>query len=283
MSRPTGRPQVCIRCRQLIGVNPTTCPYCGTRQNSAGGAVFKLMKEDLVEALIIITVAVYVLHLGLTFLVDRDALFNPASFFDIGGPSPRVAILAGGTWGGAMQMGQVWTLVSASFVHLSLLHIGFNMMWLSSLGRVATALWGTPRFLVVFTLTGIGGFALSNLAWGGPTAGASCALFGLMGALGTFGYRRGGTVGDQIKANMVRWVVLATLLSFGIGGVNHHGHAGGLFVGIALGFWLPKVEHAPTTPLVEWAGLGCILVNLGSIAAALLTWFALSSQFVGGA
>ncbi|HCH63169.1 MAG TPA: hypothetical protein DFR83_10215, partial [Deltaproteobacteria bacterium] len=204
MSNPSGRPQVCIRCKKLIGVDAARCPYCGTKQRSAGGVVHRLMAEDLVEAVIIVCVAVYLLHLGLTFLVDRDFLLNPASFFDIGGPSTRVAMLAGATWASDLQEGRVWTLVTASFVHLSLLHIGFNMMWLSSLGRAATQLWGTARFIIVFTLTGIGGFLLSNLLWGGPTAGASCALFGLMGALATFGYRRGGTIGEQIKSSMVR-------------------------------------------------------------------------------
>lgn len=276
-----GRPQVCIRCKQLIGVDADRCPYCGTRQRSTGGLLHKMMSEDLVEALVVVSVAVYLLHLGLTFLVDRDTLFNPPSFFDIGGPSTRVAMLCGATWANDMAAGRWWTLVTASFVHLSLLHIGFNMMWLSSLGRVATHLWGTARFLIVFTATGIGGFLASNLLWGGPTAGASCALFGLMGALATFGFRRGGTVGEQIKASMVRWVVLATLISFGMGGVNHYGHAGGLFTGIALGFWLPRREHTPSSPALEWAAFACVLVTVLCLGAALLTWFTFSPAVFG--
>jgi rhomboid protease GluP len=281
MSNAPSRPALCIRCKKLIGANVSICPHCGTRQKSASSLVHKVLAEDLVEALIILCVAVYLLQVGLTFLVDRDSLFQPASFFDIGGPSSRVVMLTGLTSRSHLLLGQFWTLVTASFVHLSLLHIGFNMMWLSGLGRTATHFWGTARFLLVFTLTGIGGFLLSNVAWGGPTAGASCSLFGLMGALATFGYRRGGTVGQQIKSSMVRWVVLATLISFGIGGVNHYGHGGGLITGIALGFWLPARENEPTSPVTEWAAIACIVGTAICLGMSLLFWFYASPMVFG--
>ncbi len=281
MSKAPGRPALCIRCKKLIGADVDVCPYCGTRQRSASGLVHKILGEDLVEPIIILCVAVYLNHVGLTFLVDRDSLFSPASFFDIGGPSTRVVMLTGLTSVYHLQSGQFWTLVTASFVHLSLLHIGFNMMWLHGLGRTATHFWGTARFLLVFSLTGIGGFLLSNFAWGGPTAGASCSLFGLMGALATFGYRRGGTVGQQIKSSMVRWVVLATLISFGIGGVNHYGHGGGLITGIALGFWLPDRENRPASPPTEWAAMACIVGTVACLAISLAVWFIASPEVFG--
>ena len=284
MASPPPRPTLCTNCRKLVAADDTVCPHCGARRPGlfgAGPLVQRILGEDIVEATTIVCVAVYLLHLGLTFIVDRDALFQPASFFDIGGPSGRVAMLAGGTWGPDLAAGRLWTLVTASFVHLSLLHIGFNMMWLQSLGRAASELWGTARFVVVFTLTGIGGFLLSHLAWGGPTAGASCALFGLMGALATFGYRRGGVAGARIKDQMVRWVVLATLISFGVGGINHWGHAGGLATGVALGFWIPSRETRVAPRWVELSAIGLIVLNIGSLGLALVTWFTRSPAVFG--
>ncbi len=281
MASGRSKPGLCVRCKKLVGANARVCPHCGTKQRAVGSLVNRIMAEDLVEALIIVSVAVYLLHLGLTFIVDRDALFNPSSFFAIGGPSGRVAMLAGGTMGGDLATGHLWTLITASFVHLSLMHIGFNMMWLSGLGRLATEVWGTARFIIVFTLTGIGGFLLSHLMWGGPTAGASCALFGLMGALATFGYRRGGPVGAAIKQQMIRWVVLATIIAFGVGGVNHYGHAGGLLTGIALGFWIPAFEQQQAPRWVELAAIACIVLTLVSLGAALVGWFVWSPLVFG--
>jgi rhomboid protease GluP len=281
MKNPPRQSTLCSNCRKLISTQDQICPHCGVRRPALYGPrswVRRLLTEDLVEAAVIICVAVYLLHLGLTFIVDREALFSPSSFFDIGGPSWRVSMLAGGTHGSDLTSGRPWTLITASFVHLNLLHIGFNMMWLMSLGRAASALWGTARFVIVFTLTGIGGFLLSNIMWGGPTAGASCALFGLMGSLATFGYRRGGTVGEQIKQSMVRWVVLAVLISFGIGGINHFGHAGGLFTGIALGFWVPRLETREAPRWVELAALACIAATVVSLGAVLVEWHLYSPE-----
>ena len=284
MSQQPPSSTLCTNCRKLIARTDSTCPHCGVRYPALfglGPAVQRILAEDLVEAFIIVCGAVFVLHLGLTFIVDRDVLLQPTSFFSIGAPSTRVVLLSGATWQPDLLAGRVWTLITASFVHLSILHIGFNLMWLGSLGRAATALWGTARFIIVFTLTGIGGFLLSNLVWGGPTAGASCALFGLMGALATFGYRRGGQVGEQIKQQMVRWVVLAVLISLGIGGVNHFGHAGGLFTGIALGFWIPRHETRTAPRWVDLAALACLALTVLSLGIALVGWFVRSPAIFG--
>ncbi len=274
MSTPRRTSTLCASCRKLISTEAATCPFCGARRPGAFGSdsrIRRLLAEDLVEATAIICAAVYVLHLGLTFLVDRAALTHPASFFDIGGPSGRVAMLAGGTGAFAMPH-RPWTLFTANFVHLSLLHIAFNMMWLLDLGRMASHLWGTARFVIVFTLTGVGGFLFSNGMSGVPTAGASCALFGLMGALAVWGYRIGGTAGEALKQRMVRWLIFCALIGFGMGGVNHWGHAGGVLVGLGLGAWIPT-RAATDTP--RWVALGaivCVVLNVLSLLAVLVEW-----------
>ena len=56
--------------------------------------------------------------------------------------------------GNAVSNGDWWRLVTAMFLHGSILHLGFNMLALYWLGTIIEQALGTPRFLLVYFVSG---------------------------------------------------------------------------------------------------------------------------------
>ena len=101
--------------------------------------------------------------------------------------------------GAAVSNGDWWRLVTAMFLHGSLLHLAFNMLALYWLGTIIEQSLGTPRFLLVYFVSGLAGSAgalwfSSALA---VTVGASGAIFGLIGALLILEYLSTGSLMGQ--------------------------------------------------------------------------------------
>ena len=106
---------------------------------------------------------------------------------------------------------------------------------------------------------GVSGFLLSNLWAGYPTIGASCAIFGLMGALIAYGRKRGGRFGQGLSQQVTAWAIAGFLISFMIPHVNNAGHIGGFVGGLLLGALYPAQRSA--------AGRGTQLLSLVLIIA----------------
>ena len=70
----------------------------------------------------------------------------------------------------------------ATFLHGSLMHIGFNMWVLMDIGPQIEELYGSARYFFIYVITGIGGYVLSGLL-GHFSVGGSGALLGLIGVL----------------------------------------------------------------------------------------------------
>src|SRR4051812_21118098 len=88
-------------------------------------------------------------------------------------------------------MGAWWTLLSASWLHGSVLHILFNMMWVRDLGPAMADIIGPSRTVIIYTVAGICGFLLSSLVGVPLTMGASASIFGLLGAMVHYGRKSG--------------------------------------------------------------------------------------------
>ena len=66
------------------------------------------------------------------------------------------------------------------------MHLIFNSIALLSFGRLATAIYGHGRFLAIYLVSGIAGTTFSYLLARGVSAGATSAIFGVVGALAVF-------------------------------------------------------------------------------------------------
>ena len=95
-----------------------------------------------------------------------------------------VVIRSGAMVRGFIQHGEWWRLVSCIFVHIGIVHLIVNATGIWFVGRITEDLFGTSRTVALFAVAGLAGSVASYLAAPvGLSAGASGAIFGLLGAL----------------------------------------------------------------------------------------------------
>jgi len=127
---------------------------------------------------------------------------------------------------------EYWRLVTAAFLHGSLLHIAFNMYALFLLGSQLEAILGRVRYLALFFACAIGGNTLSYVVHGAGTFsyGASTAIFGFFAAYYLIARRL------RVNTSQILIVVGINLaITFTISNIDKWGHIGGLATGVVLG------------------------------------------------
>jgi rhomboid protease GluP len=95
--------------------------------------------------------------------------------------------------------------------------------------------YGTHRMIVIYTLSGVGGFLVSYLAGVGFTIGASAAVCGLIGAALYYGKSRGGIYGQAVYRQVGGWALGIVLFGLLVPGINNWAHGGGMAAGILMG------------------------------------------------
>ncbi len=164
--------------------------------------------------------------------------------------------------------GRYMALFTSFFVHLSIMHLAFNMMWLWKLGsalEMTVPAWKYLLFMLIATMVG----SCCELLLSGSTgAGASGAGYAMMGLLwGGRGFHRSW---EQVatKENMRLFLVWGAICIYLT--VSHTlpvangAHFGGLLFGVAIG----KLFFAPARKPV-WIGA---LALLALTCALSLTW-----------
>jgi membrane associated rhomboid family serine protease len=144
--------------------------------------------------------------------------------------------------------GQYWRIFTAMFLHVSIFHVGVNMLSLFFIGRVVERVYGRWRYLVIYLVSGIVGglatFFLQPEAW---AVGASGAIFGVFGALGVFyvaDRRALGSYGAGAIANWLFWLALNLVVGFSDPNIGIIDHIGGLIAGIMLASLLvPRLQR----------------------------------------
>ncbi len=164
------------------------------------------------------------------------------------GISPQVLIAFGAKVNRYIAGGQFWRLFTANFLHVSLMHLLFNTYALWQLGPEVERVYGRTRFLILYLLAAMYG-ATASYAWGGElSAGASGAIFGLVGTLAAYFLRYRDLFGRRGRAylsNMLVIVVVNLLIGVSTPGIDNWGHIGGLISGFLLGYGLAPVYAMP--------------------------------------
>ena len=155
-------------------------------------------------------------------------------------PSSTTLLNWGANFGPLTATGQVWRMFTAMFLHIGALHIFVNMYSLWILGRVAERFYGTARFLIVYVLSGLAGSCLSLLH--NPvivSAGASGAIFGMLGALLAFATLQKMSGGDaryhRIQISVLKNIALNIVIGLSVSGIDNSAHIGGLIFGTLAG------------------------------------------------
>ncbi len=157
-----------------------------------------------------------------------------------GSESTRVLISLGANAGPLVTAGDYWRLFTANFLHIGLLHIAFNLYALYIVGTEVEMFYGPWRFLVIYLLSGLSGAIASYAFTYGLSAGASTAVFGLIGTLVAFFTRNRAVFGEMSRTRLTNLiVVIAINLFYGlsVSFIDIWGHIGGFIGGFILG-WL---------------------------------------------
>lgn len=179
---------------------------------------------------------------------------------------------------------QLWSgrwlhLVMPMFLHGSAMHILFNMMALYQLGPSLEAHFGTSNFGSVYFLSGIFGTCVTLLVTGGPSVGASGAIFGMLGAVLAVKVVACHDFSRAMKNSEVRraakYIAFLFLICFLLPNVDHYGHFGGLVAGCLYG-WLFETwrKRRVIGPLVLAGMLSITIVAIG-----LARWTFYSPQY----
>jgi membrane associated rhomboid family serine protease len=177
-----------------------------------------------------------------------------------------------GKWalfGPAVAHGDWWRLITAAFLHASILHIGLNMLALVWLGAPVERYLGHLRYLGLYIVSGLAGSAGALIL--NPTSvtvGASGAIFGILGALLIIEYEATGRLAGQ--AFML--IVINLAFSFSFSGISIGGHIGGLIGGIVAALALSRFGRGHTAyGRPGFVGVGGLVV-VGLVSIALAYW-----------
>jgi rhomboid protease GluP len=225
--------------------------------------------RNVTDVISVVCVALYVVSL----LLDPAGALRPSGMFNLFSPSLPALLALGMTGASAWADGRWWTLVTAIYLHGSLLHIIFNIMWIRQLGPAVEELFGRARLVVIFTVSGAAGFVLSNALSGSFTVGASGSIFGLLGAMVAYGRRRGGTYGALVLKQYGQWAAVLFILGFFMSGVNNWAHAGGFVGGLGAGYVLSFEDLRRESGTDRLLAAVCVVTTVIGFLLALWTAF----------
>jgi rhomboid protease GluP len=158
-----------------------------------------------------------------------------------GSTNPRVLLSFGAKVNSRIVSGQLWRLITPIFLHIGIVHLAFNTYAIYVFGTQIERTFGSIRYLAIYMLSGIAGVLGSFAFSPHPSAGASGAIFGLIGTEAAFFYRYRrafGRDGQQRLYNILIVIGYNLAFTFVASNIDVWGHLGGLLAGIALGWWL---------------------------------------------
>jgi rhomboid protease GluP len=283
--RQTSGSVVCTSCGSLVGVRDDKCYNCGRRNPGMWGfaPLMRSLGNDLGFVPLVIwgSGGLYLLSL----LLSGNAMQMGGGLFGFLAPNSGVLFLLGASGGQpVLGFGRWWTLLSAGWLHGSLLHIIFNMMWVRDLGPVVADMYGPGRMVIIYTVAGVSGFMLSTFAFAflphlpflsgaGFTVGASASVFGFLGALVYYGRRAGSS---YTRSEALRYALILGFFGFVMRGVDNFAHAGGFFGGYLIARYLDPLKPERIDHIV--IALACLALTFAAVAASVITGISLLLQ-----
>lgn len=254
---------MCSSCGSIIGAGQKECAVCGASVSGAAGARVAgppVDNETIRFARAVLdrpykfTIIILAANVFIFFLMWQTS----GNSFSMVTPLPTEVLIPFGA-----KLNQLiqtrfewWRFVTPMFLHVNLLHLLVNMYSLWIVGPYVEKLYGSAKFLVFWVLTGIAGLVASYLTvrpdiGGGPlarfifksadepSAGASGALFGLVGVLFVFGIKYRHELPEGFKRAFGTGLLPMILMNLFIGYVlrgfiDNAAHLGGLVSGALL-------------------------------------------------
>ncbi len=149
------------------------------------------------------------------------------------------------------EAGEYYRLFTSMFLHFGFDHLVNNMVMLLAIGWNLEQEIGRLKYLIIYLGSGLCGNILSaffdiRMEEYSVSAGASGAIFGLIGALLYVAIRNRGRIGNVTGKGIVFMVILSLYYGFTSTGVDNAAHIGGLISGFLLSvclYWKRKGKY----------------------------------------
>ena len=160
--------------------------------------------------------------------------------------------------------GEYFRLITCAFLHIGVVHLIFNMYALYIIGPQVESFFGKIKYLSIYLISAVSASILS-LAFNTNTisAGASGAIFGLLGALLYFGYHYRVYLGNAIRSQIIPIIIINLLFGFTMTGIDNAAHIGGLIGGVLASMALGVPEKSNKTEKIN--GLIVLAIYFGFI------------------
>ena len=151
-----------------------------------------------------------------------------------------------------VKNGEYYRLFTCIFLHIGIMHLLCNMYSLYIIGREVENLFGKIKYIIIFILSGIFG-SIMSLAFTHNTisAGASGAIFGLLGALLYFGMHYRTYLGEAIKRSIIPIIVINLIIGFFAEGIDLAAHIGGLVGGVLVAMMVGVPDKSKTKDIIN--------------------------------
>jgi membrane associated rhomboid family serine protease len=278
---------VCPSCGSLVGVRDERCYSCGRANPGLWGfaPALRRLGADLGFVPLVIGGSTVLYVLTLLASGSQMQLFG-GDIFSILSPSITALFLFGAS--GAVpvfEAGRWWTVLSATWLHGSLLHILFNMLWVREIGPLSVDVVGPGRTVIIYVISGVVGFIASSFAGAylgfipirilqgaGITVGASASIFGLLGALVHYGRVSGSSL---IRGHAGQYALLLFVFGLLMPGIDNYAHAGGFLGGYAVSALMNPLQRESGDHVL--IALICLALTLLAVVFSVLNGL----QFLG--
>jgi rhomboid protease GluP len=273
LKRKTEGSVLCTSCGVLVGVTDDRCYNCGRRNPGLWGyaPALRNLGQDLGFAPFVMgaTITLYVLSLLLSGRSMQAMLSPSTEILFLLGASGALPVVAYGRW---------WTFMTAGWLHAGPLHVLFNVLWIRQLAPAVADLYGPARMVIIYTVSGVFGFALSTLAGvylgNAPfffrgaafTVGASAPIFGLLGALVYHGRRSGSS---HVSQSGLQYALFLGVFGLIFPGVDNYAHAGGFAGGFIAGLMLDPLRPERVDHIVM--AVVCLLATAVALGVSVVT------------
>lgn len=166
------------------------------------------------------------------FIITNVLSFLAMYLFGNGSQDIATLLKFGANYRPFVLDGEVWRLFTCAFLHIGVLHLIVNMYALYVIGPQLENFFGKWKYLCIYFISAISGSLLSITFSTRVSAGASGAIFGLLGALLYFGYHYRVYLGNIMKSQIIPIILLNLGIGFIVSGIDNAAHIGGLVAGI---------------------------------------------------
>lgn len=132
-----------------------------------------------------------------------------------------------------INRGEIYRLITSTFLHGGIMHILFNMSALNIIGKEVEYIYGSKKYILIYILSALSGSLFSYLFNpNSVSVGASGAIFGLLGAMLVFGLKEKNKIGKQYVKNILETLAINVIIGITISNIDNYAHLGGLIMGV---------------------------------------------------